>query len=499
MLESNERAAAPNRVLRVSLVYLTTGFVLFLAFGLLGLAMRLTQAGYVAVSPDWFYRIMTLHGAGMVTAILLATMGGVAAAVCPSMPLRTRWLWSAYVIYLLGAGIVPVATLLGGFAGAWTILHPLPYHAEAWSIWAGVAMYAAYLLVGAGFLVYCVELLVTSMRTYGSLSGALAWRYLFTGDPARSRPLPGPVEIASVSVAIIGIAAVAAGAVVLVPLLLEGAGIIGMVDPLFAKNLLYLLGHTLANLAIYLGAGLVFVTLPRLTGRSWALRWPLVLAYNLLIPLVLLAVPHHLYMDFVEWRPLAFLGQAASYADALPVFLVTILGGLALFYRSGVRWSVPAILIAIGLWGWVFGGIGAVLDSTISINAITHNTLWVPAHFHTYYLLGAVAFAWAYLYDFVERQTGFRETRWSHLAAWLYGIAGAGFVLMFFVGGALSVPRRYALYLIPAWQSTAQIAVPFVLILAVSIGWLTAEMVLHLLAVGRSMPPTDREPGIPRE
>jgi hypothetical protein len=37
--------------------------------------MRLTQATVIALSPGWFYRILTLHGAGMLTGVLLVMMG----------------------------------------------------------------------------------------------------------------------------------------------------------------------------------------------------------------------------------------------------------------------------------------------------------------------------------------------------------------------------------------------------------------------------------------
>jgi len=32
--------------------------------------MRLDHAGILVISADWFYRLMTLHGAGMIAAIL---------------------------------------------------------------------------------------------------------------------------------------------------------------------------------------------------------------------------------------------------------------------------------------------------------------------------------------------------------------------------------------------------------------------------------------------
>jgi cytochrome c oxidase subunit I len=466
-------------VLRVALVYMLTGFATFLAMGVLGLLMRLDQAGVLLLPTDWFYRILTLHGSGMVSAILLAAMGGLAAAMSQTVRLSSRWLWTAYMIYVLSTGFVVLATLVGGFGAGWTVLHPLPYQGRIWGMWAGVVMYVGYLCVALGFLVYCVHVLVATSRSYGGLPNVLAWRYLFSGGRDTSVPLPYPADIAGTVVAINGIVAAVVGAAVLLPLFAQAAGLIGMVDALYAKNLELLFGHSLANLSIYLGAGLVYATLPLYTGRAWRTSWPVVLAWNLVIVLVLLPFSHHMYEDFVQPLPLQFLGEGASYAIVVPAFLVTIFGGLSLIYRSGMRWSVPSILIALGLWGWTFGGMGAVLDSTIAVNQVMHNTLWTPAHFHTYYLLGGVAFDWAYLYYLIGDLSRARETRFSRAAAWLYGIGGAGFVLAFFVSGAESIPRRYATHL-PAWQIIAQAAVPFVLILTLGIAWLAIEMLRQL-------------------
>jgi cytochrome c oxidase subunit 1 len=250
------------------------------------------------------------------------------------------------------------------------------------------------------------------------------------------------------------------------------------VDALFAKVLVFLFGHTMANLAIYMAAALIYSLLPRLTGRPWKTTWLVALALNSVIILVILPFFHHLYQDFVVPTPLLITGQIASYLVPLPAFLVTIIGGMSQFFRSGIRWTVPAILIAIGLWGWTFGGLGAVIDATIPINQVMHNTLWVPAHFHTYYLLGAATFAWAYLYWMTGQLGSDRESAASRWAAWLYGIGGAGFVLMFFVSGALSVPRRFAEH-DEAWQLPDLISIPFVVIVGLAALWLTGDLVVR--------------------
>jgi len=266
---------ANGGALRIALVYMLTGFVVFLLMGLLGLLMRLDHAGLLVLPPDWFYRIMTLHGSGMVAGNLLAAMGGFVAVLSKSVKLSSRWLWTAFVIYFLGAGFVIIATLIGGFGAGWTALHPLPYEGKTWGLWAALAMFVGYLFVAVGFLIYCLDLLYSLMKTYGGLGKALAWKFLFSGGKDTSDPLPRPSEIVGTVVAIDGAIAVVAGVILLVPLFAQAAGLVGMVDALFAKNFLFLFGHTLVNLNIYLSAGLVYAMLPVYTGREWKTTWPL--------------------------------------------------------------------------------------------------------------------------------------------------------------------------------------------------------------------------------
>jgi cytochrome c oxidase subunit 1 len=330
------------------------------------------------------------------------------------------------------------------------------------------------------------------------MTKVLALRFLFSGGRDRRDALPRPPELIAAVISIDGIAAAAAGVIYLVPLFAEAAGMVGSVNALFAKNAVLLFGHTMANLSIYVTAGLVYAALPAYTGRVWRTTWPVVFAWDLIIILMLTNYSHHLYADFAQPVGLQLLAEIASYAVALPSFIVTIVGALALIYRSGIRWTAAPILLALGLWGWVFGGLGAVLDSTIPINQVMHNTMWVPAHFHTYYLLGAVAFAWGYLLYMVRSLSNRGDARASRAAAWLYGVGGAGFIFMFFVAGANSVPRRFAVHL-AEWQVYARIAVPFVVLLALSLAWLSWDIGARLGAAWRgthdraveSLPPVE--------
>jgi cytochrome c oxidase subunit 1 len=462
-------------VRRAGLAQLGAGFGVFLLMGVLGLLMRLSQSGWVGLPPDWFYRIMTLHGSGMIAGTMLAAMGGFAAAVGDRVPLSARWLWIGSAIYVAGAGLVIAATVGGKLATGWTVLYPLAFEGKTWGMGAALLMYGGYACVGVGFLLFCLNVLGATVKASGGLGSALGWRFLFSGGRDRSLPLPEPAALAGTVVALDGIVAVGFGVVYLVAPFLGRSPPGQQLDPLFAKNVLMVFGHTFANLTIYLAAALVYVTLPRYTGREWKTGWPIVLALNLVIVLVVSPVFHHLYQDFAQPMPLHLIGQIGSYVTGVPAVLVTVVGALALIYRSDFKWAVPSILIVLGLWGWVFGGLGAVLDGTIAINQVMHNTFWVPAHFHTYYLLGVAAFVLAFFYDLTAGSSGRHGTALSRRMVWLFGLGAAGFVLLFFVAGATGVPRRFAVHL-PQWQLWAKLAVPFVLVEALGLAWIALEI-----------------------
>ena len=105
-----------------------SGVAIFALMGLLGLTMRLAQAEVIDLSPTWFYRLLTLHGAGMLTGALLAMMGALWFVVRKVVPLSLERMLASLVLILVGAVGVIVATLIGGFGTGWTFLSPLPFY-----------------------------------------------------------------------------------------------------------------------------------------------------------------------------------------------------------------------------------------------------------------------------------------------------------------------------------------------------------------------------------
>jgi cytochrome c oxidase subunit 1 len=225
------------------------------------------------------------------------------------------------------------------------------------------------------------------------------------------------------------------------------AGVTEMSDALLMKNLLFLYGHLIVNITMYLGVGLVYELLPEYAGRPWKNgRWVAV-AWNLVLLLIIVAYFHHLYMDFAQYKAVQLIGQVASYGVAIPSAVVSIYGALALVWRARMRWSMASLMMYCGMAGWCVGGIGALIDSTIAFNTKFHNTLWVPAHFHTYFLVGLVLMILGAVFHVCEKLSGLPENlRRSRLCIGLICGGGYGFVMMFYLGGAMSIPRRYAQY-----------------------------------------------------
>jgi len=429
---------------RVAWLFVGTGLALFSVMGLIGLAMRLNQAEVISLSDSWFYRLLTLHGAGMLAGVLLATMGALWFVLRATVPLHLGRMLFTYVATVAGAVLVVIAVVFGGFASAWTFLWPLPFDSfGAWQPWSTDVFLVGILLVGAGFFVFCLDLLMQTTAAYGGLQRALGISYLRDRDDSP----PPPAAIAAMVVAIEGLLASAVGTTMVVALIGHALDSSLELDALWAKNLTYFFGHSVFNLAIYLAAGAVYVLLPGYTGRPWKTTKPIVVAWLFTLLFVATAYGHHLYMDFVQPEWVSGFSSIASFGAALPPAVVTIYTGVVLIWGSRYRWTLASALLYLGFMGWAIGGTAAVMDSLIPINFKFHNTLWVPGHFHTYLLLGVMFWAFALFVRMLEENAG--RTAREGVSAFALGallVGGYGLVGVWYVSGALGIPRRWAIH-----------------------------------------------------
>jgi cytochrome c oxidase subunit 1 len=432
------------RLVRVTIVWVLTALVLFPVLALLGFLMRALQAGFMAsVPPEWFYAVMTLHGLGMVGLWFVAGMAGISVLLARYVRPTIGVSWIAYAATVAGVGLLLAATLGGRLGVGWYFLYPLPFHSGGtWPAWATAFLFAALGIMGGGWTIWAGDLLWAIARRY-KLSDALGWPYL-RGSGAPDVP---PIIIIS-TVSFIGVLAGLVAAVVILALVAAEQLTTGFInDALLIKNLTFYFGHMLVNITMYFGVAMVYEIMPAYTGRPWKSNALVAASWNLVLLLVMFAYLHHLYMDFAQPQWLQVAGQLASYLISVPAAVVTIFSTLVLVQGASMRWRLTPVMLYLGVMGWAIGGVAAVIDSTVMVNSRFHNTLWVPAHFHTYYVMGVVLMILGTVFHLATELSKIDERGFSTRAiVAAVGVGGYGFLLMFYLAGVAGVPRRYAAY-----------------------------------------------------
>lgn len=455
------------RAQRITRIWLGTSAMVLFGLAVAGGVMRLAQAsGGNAFSSGVFYEVMSVHGSGMIVVGLMAGAALLWHLTSDRIELSVTVNRIVYLLTLTGLLLIVFAVVVLGYSSAWTFLYPLPEHPGSGAATAGAG--AGTYLIGlalavVGFLLWCVDFIRSGLKRCGSLPhllGLSVFSAARRSHTAQQEPsATEPSLIAGTVVAILGLSACVVGALIVVLML---AGLLFpqlTLSALLAKNMIYYAGHTLANLQIYVAAGIAYSVLPEYTKRPWPVSRALAAGWLATLAIVMLAFFHHLYQDFAQPEAVQWVGNVASYAAAIPPMVVTIYGGLVQVWQSGIRWSAASLFTFMAVAGWAIGGLGAVIDSTISVNQFLHNTLWVPAHFHTYMALGVMFFLIGASYHLMPILTGRRiDESVGRLAAGLMAFGGYGLVLCWYISGSMSAPRRYT-YPLPGTEVLAWVAV----------------------------------------
>lgn len=435
-------------------LYIITSFVLFLAMMLLGLTMRLSQATWYTIDAAMFYKILTMHGAGMV-----GTMGAASTAVMwyflrKYVRLHTWAFLTNFVFFLLGALCIVAAVFVGDYAGGWTFLYPLPTMSmNLWTNGSAALFMGGYLLIGVGMLIFYLDAAAGIIKVYGNLGRALGVQWLFKGTVPADHP---KAVVASSMVIIANGIGILVGAVILVVYILNIFNPELQIDALLAKNMIYWFGHMYINATIYMGVIAVYELLSRYSGRAYTISRPFIWSWTVSCIFVIIVYPHHLLMDSVQPNWMQIMGQIVSHGAGFPVFLVTTFGALTNIYRSGMKWKMPVALLILSIFGWAAGIVPAMLDGTIAVNKLMHNTQWVPGHFHFYLLLGVLPMVLGLCYHVVSRNLSESSRNLGSKVAFpLYLIGGLTFTWAFLWAGSISVPRRFAEH-VPMWLTTDQ-------------------------------------------
>lgn len=462
---------------KITSVWIITILTLFVVAIIFGITMRLNQGTNIKIMPDTFYSLMTIHGMTMIGIWSCAGLMAVNYLLSRYVKVSVKLNVFAYIFTVIGVVMLLGATLIGKFHAGWTILYPLPFRI-AWAKWATPMFLWGLTVLASTWLIWSIGMIAQILKEY-RLTEALALQHLFKSIKSE-RETPPFILIAVIS--LIGIIICLITAAILAILLFAEYYSKGSFvnDPLLIKNLIYFFGHTIANEALYLGIATLYELLPEVSGRpKFKTTWYVSLAWNMVFFFILTAFFHHLYMDFVQPVGFQVIGQMASYLATIPSAVVTILSVVFLILGNRVKWNIINILFFLGVVGWVIGGVGALIDATISNNIILHNTLWVPAHFHTYNAMGNVLFSLAFFFWVANEFVGAKDyAKFNKLLLTLLIVGGFGFVLMFYFGGAYSVPRRYSMYPTELLKAPllATLGAMFATIYLLAIFWIMADL-----------------------
>lgn len=477
MYPKNEQLPHGERI--IFNFYIITSLVLFLLMMALGLTMRMMQGEWIGTRPVLFYQILTMHGAGMVGTMSLGTLAVMWFFLRKYVPLHTWAFLANYVLFMLGALTIIGAVFIGGYAGAWTFLYPLPVHSMGmWSINSAALFMVGYLLIGVGMLLFYLDAAAAIIRTYGNLGRGLGLQWLFTGHIDPNHP---KAVVASTMVIIANSLGILAGAVVLVMSLVNAYFPEMVLNALLAKNFIYWFGHMIINATIYMGVIAVYELMERYSGKPYAITRPFLWSWAVSTLFVIIVFPHHLLMDYAQPRWMLVIGQVVSFGAGFPVFLVTAYGVLTNVYRSNMHWKMPSRLIVLGVFGWAAGIVPAIVDGTISVNQVMHNTQWVPGHFHFYLLLGVLPMIMALLFHVIGSRTRqASEINADKLSLTIYAIGAMAFSLAFLHAGQLSVPRRFAVHM-PEWVPNDRAGSIAAMLVILGMLWFAGRIIVGLL------------------
>jgi cytochrome c oxidase subunit I len=448
----NSKARSVNNK-GVALALMVTSVVLVLMM-IFGVMMLLNQGNMIKISPQFFYKIMTIHGTGMIG---IAALGGSAIVwyfLSKHTYLNSKVFISNLILSLFGVILILTAIFGFNFSDGWTFLFPLPAYSSGLYGKTGALLFlSGMLLLGIGYLIMYFYLAVRLTKEYGGLHKTLGWDYIFGGKKGYGPP---PAAVATTMVIITNSIAILAGAYVLVASILNIINPAITVDPMLAKHLTYAFGHIFANCTIYMAVIAVYEILSKYTERPWKSNKAFLVAWNCSTIFTLMIYTHHLLMDFAVPKWMLIVGQVFSYANGLPVMVVTAYGALMIVYRSAIKWDFASSMMFLAMFGWVAGAVPAIIDSTIVVNHVMHNTKWVPGHFHTYMGMGVIAMIFGFMYYFNKTEGAQKQNSYDKLAIFTYFIFFTGLAGSFLYAGKISAPRRWAEHL-PQWTASDQV------------------------------------------
>lgn len=419
--------------------------VIFLLVGAIGaLLLALTRWPAVQLlSPNWYYRILTLHGLNMLIFWILFIEVAILYFACTTL-LKSRLFsagvaWAAFIQMIIGALMVNYTIFEGTADVLMTSYAPLK---------ASPVFYLGIILVATGTL--------TAVYNF------FATLYIAKKEKTYQGSMP-LVTFGALAAAIIAVVTLLHGAVVMIPTFTWSMGWTPEPDPGWYRLIWWGLGHQSQQVNVCAMVAVWYFLAHITTGAKPLNETVCRLAFVLYIFFINLASAHHLLVDpgvSAGWKiwNTSYAMYLAVLASMIHGFTVPASVEAAMRAKGYVQglfswlthapWKNPgfsAFFLSLVIFGFI-GGITGVTLGTQQINILAHNTLRIPGHFHAT-VVGGTTLAFMGLIYYVVPLIFQREFYARGLAVIQPYIFACGITLlsvgMSFAGSA-GVPRRIA-------------------------------------------------------
>ncbi len=440
---------------KLVLNHLWVAFIAFVVACLLGEYQVLERSGLFPAldSTRVYFASVSTHGvlmAFVLTTFFIMGFGYYVAVSSLKQPLWNLPLaWASFWIALVGTVLAAIPLLTGNASVLYTFYPPIVAHA---------AFYIGATLLVVGSWLWCAIMLVT----FGQ------WKKAHPGAPV---PL---AMFATAANALLWLWTSAGVAVeVLFQLIPLSLGWIDTIDPGLARTLFAWTLHPIVYFWLIPTYIAFYVFVPKQAGGY---LFSDEMARAAFIVLVVFALPigfHHLYMDPEQGQGWKLLHGIGTFVVALPTLVTgfTVIasleiagrlrGGKGLFgWILTLPWTNPMVLaVILSLLMLIFGGFGGIVNASYAMNAMVHNTAWVPGHFHLIFggttIIMYIAIAY-YLWPLLVGKPLFSKNL-ALMQLWTWFIGMSILTTPWHVLGLLGQPRRistvvYNNLLTLAWQ-----------------------------------------------
>ncbi len=425
---------------KLALSHMTVAFLAFILACFMGEYQVLERSGLFESldSPIVYFASVSTHGvlmAYVLTTFFIMGFGYYTASSSLKTPVWNKKLaWGGFWLALFGTILAAIPLLSGMASVLYTFYPPIQAH---------FLFYLGATLLIVGSWVWCFIMIMMFYQ----------WK---KANPNQPVPLAMFATTANALLWLWTSAGVAIEALFLI--IPWSLGWTDTIDPGLARTLFAWTLHPIVYFWLIPAYTAFYVFVPKQAG---GFLFSDEAARAAFIVLVVFSLPigfHHLYMDPEQAKGWKMLHGIGTFVVAIPTFVTgfTVIASLEIAGRlrggkgvfgwiGSLPWANPMVLaVILSLLMLIFGGFGGIVNASYAMNAMIHNTAWVPGHFHLIFAGTTVImyFAIAYYLWPVLTQKPLFSNNLALVQLWTWFIGMCILTTPWHVLGLLGQPRR---------------------------------------------------------